>query len=243
MTLSSAGAQKGYVLAWYFPEKTILKLLKKISYLSTLVLIPSIVFADKLESIFIVPDVFVTSKIKPTTEYESERGNILFEGHDVEKKRKYSIGDMLRDLPGVSSTGLGNASRPIIRGMANSRVKILQNGASATDVSEFGEDHIVGYDPMLIDKIEVIKGPGTLLYGNNGFAGVVNIINPLIAVDKPLTDQNVEANFGYRTSGGELKGSVKAAQSFGNFTARLTGSGLSSGPYDLANTSDKQPNS
>ena len=218
-------------------------MLKKISYLSTLVLIPSIVFADKLESIFIVPDVFVTSKLKPTTEYESERGNILFEGHDVEKRRKYSIGDMLKDLPGISSTGLGNASRPIIRGMANSRVKILQNGGSTTDVSEFGEDHIVGYDPMLIDKIEVIKGPGTLLYGNNGFAGVVNIINPLIAVDKPLTDQNVEANFGYRTSGGELKGSVKAAQSYGNFTARLTGSGLSSGPHDLANTSDKQPNS
>ena len=61
-------------------------MLKKISYLSTLVLIPSIVFADKLESIFIVPDVFVTSKLKPTTEYESERGNILFEGHDIEKK-------------------------------------------------------------------------------------------------------------------------------------------------------------
>ena len=218
-------------------------MLKKISYLSTLVLIPSIVFADKLESIFIVPDVFVTSKLKPTTEYESERGNILFEGHDIEKKRKYSIGEMLKDLPGISSTGLGNASRPIIRGMANSRVKILQNGGSTTDVSEFGEDHIVGYDPMLIDKIEVIKGPGTLLYGNNGFAGVVNIINPLIAVDKPITDQNVEANFGYRTSGGELKGSVKAAQSYGNFTARITGSGLSSGPYDLANTSDKQPNS
>ena len=208
-----------------------------------MVLIPSIVFADKLESIFIVPDVFVTSKIKPTTEYVGERGNILFEGHDIEKKRKYSIGDMLKDLPGVSTNGLGNASRPVIRGMKNSRVKILQNGGSTTDVSEFGEDHIVGFDPMLIDKIEIIKGPGTLLYGNNGFAGVVNIINPLIAVDKPITDQNMEANFGYRTSGGELKGSLKAAQSVGKFTARLTGSLLSSGPYDLANTSDKQPNS
>ena len=143
---------------------------------------------------------FVTSKIKPSKDFESDRGNILFEGHDIEKKRKYSIGDMLKDLPGISSTGLGNASRPIIRGMANSRVKILQNSSSTTDVSEFGEDHIVGYDPMLIDKIEIIKGPGTLLYGNNGFAGVVNIINPLIAVDKSVTDENVEANFGYRTS-------------------------------------------
>ena len=49
---------------------------------------------------------------------------------------------MLKDLPGISSTGLGNASRPIIRGMANSRVKILQNSNSTTDVSEFGEDHM-----------------------------------------------------------------------------------------------------
>ena len=217
--------------------------MKKILTLSLASLLITNANANKLESIFIVPDVFVTSKLKPTTEYEGERGNILFEGHDLETKRKYSIGDMLKDLPGVSTNGLGNASRPVIRGMKNSRVKILQNGGSTTDVSEFGEDHIVGFDPMLIDKIEIIKGPGTLLYGNNGFAGVVNIINPLIAVDKPITDQNMEANFGYRTSGGELKGSLKAAQSVGKFTARLTGSLLSSGPYDLANTSDKQPNS
>ncbi len=215
----------------------------KIVTLILTILLAANVNAEKLESIFVAPDVFITSKIKPSTEYESDRGNILFDGHEIEKKRKYSIGDMLKDLPGISSKGLGNASRPIIRGMTNSRVKILQNSSGTTDVSEFGEDHIVGYDPMLIDKIEIIKGPGTLLYGNNGFAGVVNIINPLVAVDKPVTDENVEANFGYTTSGGELKGSIKAAQSIENFIVRLNASGLSSGPYDLANTSDKQPNS
>ena len=216
----------------------------KFIFLSILIFfINNKVHSENLESIFTAPDVFITSKIKPTTEYESDRGNILFDGHEIEKKRKYSIGDMLKDLPGISSKGLGNASRPIIRGMTNSRVKILQNSSGTTDVSEFGEDHIVGYDPMLIDKIEIIKGPGTLLYGNNGFAGVVNIINPLVAVDKPVTDENVEANFGYTTSGGELKGSIKAAQSIENFIVRLNASGLSSGPYDLANTSDKQPNS
>ena len=99
--------------------------MKKFLTLSLASLLITNANAENLESIFIVPDVFVTSKLKPTTEYESERGNILFEGH-VETRRKYSIGDMLKDLPGVSSTGLKNASRPIIRGMANSRVKILQ---------------------------------------------------------------------------------------------------------------------
>ena len=99
---------------------------KNLLILSVIILLSNTVKADKIESIFVAPDVFVTSKIKPSKDFESDRGNILFEGHDIEKKRKYSIGDMLKDLPGISSTGLGNASRPIIRGMANSRVKILK---------------------------------------------------------------------------------------------------------------------
>ena len=196
-----------------------------------------------IESIFTTPDVFITSKIKPTKDFESDRGSILHDSHELEKSRKYSIGQMLKDLPGIASQGLGNASRPVIRGHGNSRVKILQNSSSLADVSEFGEDHIVGYDPILIDKIEVIKGPGTLLYGNNGFAGVVNIINPLIAVDKPLADENVELGFGYKTSGGELGTALKLSKSIDNFIIRGSGSLLSAGPYDLANVSTQQPNS
>tara|TARA_Y200000002_G_scaffold164239_2_gene135557 strand:- start:2153 stop:4117 length:1965 start_codon:yes stop_codon:yes gene_type:complete len=217
--------------------------LKKILTFSLISLFITNANAENVESIFTAPNVFITSKIKPSKDFESDRGNILFESHNIETNRKYSIGDMLKDLPGISSQGLGNASRPIIRGMANSRVKILQNGSSLSDVSEFGEDHIVGYDPMLIDKIEIIKGPGTLLYGNNGFAGVVNIINPLIAVDKPIRDQDVEANFGYATSGGELKTALKFGKSIDNFTVRGAGSFLSSGPYELANVSTQQANS
>ena len=196
-----------------------------------------------VEPIFTTPDVFITSKIKPTKDYESDRGNILHDSHELEKSRQYSIGQMLKDLPGIASQGLGNASRPVIRGLGNSRVKILQNSSSLADVSEFGEDHIVGYDPILIDKIEVIKGPGTLLYGNNGFAGVVNIINPLIAVDKPLADENYELGFGYKTSGGELGTALKLSKSVNNFIVRGSGSLLSAGPYDLANVSTKQANS
>ena len=199
--------------------------------------------AEPRESIFSALDVFITSKIKPSQDFEGDRGNILFESQDIERKRQYSIGGMLKDLPGISSQGLGNATRPIIRGMSNSRVKILQNNSSLSDASEFGADHIVGYDPMLIDKIEVIKGPATLLYGNNAFAGVVNIINPLISVDKPLSTENIETSFGYGTSGGELKTALKFGKTIDNFTVRGMGSALSSGSYELASSSKKQINS
>ncbi len=218
-------------------------MIKKISLFFTCIFIFSSSNAQKLESIFIAPDVFITSKIKPSQDFEGDRGNILFDYHSLDKKRQYSLGGMLNDLPGMSSSSLGSASRPLIRGMSNSRVKILQNSSILSDVSEFGEDHIVGYDSMLIDKIEIIKGPATLLYGNNAFAGVVNIINPLIAVDKSEVDENIETNFGYSTSGGELKTALKLKESAGNFSVRGMGGFLSSGPYDLANTSSKQTNS
>ena len=126
-------------------------------------------YSNPIESIFVAPDVFVTSKIKPNQSFEGDRGNILFETHDIEKKKQFSIGAMLRDLPGLSSQGLGNATRPIIRGMTNSRVKILQNGGSLSDVSEFGEDHMesriihIHYDSEIhrgefnIDNIEQLE--------------------------------------------------------------------------------------
>ncbi len=218
--------------------------MKKEVLISTILLSATFgVYANNLDSLFVAPDVFITSKIKPTENFEGDRGNILFDSLDLQKKRQFSVGGMLSDLPGMSSSSLGNASRPIIRGMSNSRLRILQNGMTLGDVSEFGEDHIVGYDAMLIDKIEIIKGPSTLLYGNNAFAGVVNIINPLIAVDKTLIDQNLEANFGYSTSGGELKTALKGGKSINDFTARGSGSFVSSGSYDLANSSSKQGNS
>ena len=63
-----------------------------ISFLFLVIFFKSnISFSEKLESIFITPDVFITSKIKPTTEYEGERGNILFEGHEIEKKENTQL--------------------------------------------------------------------------------------------------------------------------------------------------------
>ena len=80
---------------------------KTLSFIMTILFVSS-VNADNIESIFVTPDVFVTSKLnlqkilKVIEEIYCLMATTL-------KKRKYSIGDMLKDLPGISSTGLGNA--------------------------------------------------------------------------------------------------------------------------------------
>ena len=68
-------------------------------------------------------------------------------------------------------------NRPIIRGMDKFRVRMLQNGTDAFDVSAQSEDHAIPIDPLMVDRIEVLRGSSALLYGGNAIGGVVNVID------------------------------------------------------------------
>lgn len=90
-----------------------------------------------------------------------------------------TIGDQLGEQPGITTSGFapGSADRPIIRGLDNFRVRIQENGIGSQDVSDLGEDHGVPIDPLAAQRIEVIRGPGTLRYGSQAIGGVVSVDN------------------------------------------------------------------
>ncbi|WP_041675086.1 TonB-dependent receptor [Ramlibacter tataouinensis] len=89
-----------------------------------------------------------------------------------------TLGETLNHTPGVSSTGFGpNASRPVIRGLDGDRIRILNNGGASVDASGLSFDHAVPLDPIAVDSIEVLRGPGALLYGGSAVGGVVNVID------------------------------------------------------------------
>ncbi|MFJ1256460.1 TonB-dependent receptor [Cupriavidus sp. CuC1] len=89
-----------------------------------------------------------------------------------------TLGDTLDKLPGVSSSYFGpNASRPIIRGLDGDRIKVLQNGGTTVDASTLSNDHAVPIDPLVAERIEVVRGPAALMYGGNAIGGVVNVID------------------------------------------------------------------
>lgn len=89
-----------------------------------------------------------------------------------------TLGDVMFGKPGVtSSTYAPGASRPVIRGLDNFRVRIQENGIGSHDLSELGEDHGVPIDPLSADRIEVIRGPATLRYGSQAIGGVVSVSN------------------------------------------------------------------
>ena len=99
-------------------------------------------------------------------------------GEALVLRRGSTLGETLNGLPGVSSTSFGpNASRPIIRGLDGDRVRILSNAGASLDASSLSFDHAVPIDPLIVERLEVLRGPGALLYGGSAMGGVVNALD------------------------------------------------------------------
>jgi iron complex outermembrane recepter protein len=108
-------------------------------------------------------------------------------GDEVQRTPANNIGDVLFTRPGMtSSTFAPGASRPIIRGLDNYRVRVQENGIGVNDVSEFAEDHGVPIDPLSAQRMEVVRGPATLRWGSQAIGGVVNVDNNRIPTAIPL---------------------------------------------------------
>lgn len=89
-----------------------------------------------------------------------------------------TVAQTLSNEPGISVRYNGPAaSTPVIRGLTGERILVLQDGQRAGDLSSTSSDHSVSIDPLTAQRIEVVRGPASLLYGNNALGGVVNVIS------------------------------------------------------------------
>ena len=111
----------------------------------------------------------------------------VLSGNDLVRRRGSTLGETLDGLPGLSSSYFGpNANRPMIRGQDGDRIRVLSNSGVPLDASALSYDHAVPIDPLVIERIEVLRGPAALLYGGSAVGGVVNAIDnriPKAALD------------------------------------------------------------
>ena len=106
-------------------------------------------------------------------------------GAALTQRQGSTLGETLDNLPGISNSSFGpNVGRPVIRGMDGDRIRILQNSGANMDVSGLSNDHAVPIDPLTTERIEVLRGPATLLYGGSAIGGVVNVIDNRIARER-----------------------------------------------------------
>ncbi len=158
-------------------------------------------------------------------------GTSVLTGAQLTTALRPTIGETLERTPGVSATSFGpNASRPILRGLQGERVRVLTDGIGSVDVSNTSVDHAVVINPLLAERIEVLRGPEALLYGSAAIGGVVNVIDKRIPRAIPDEAVHVDAIASYGSAANERSGGVAIDTPIGHgFVAHLDGSYLKTG--------------
>jgi iron complex outermembrane receptor protein len=137
---------------------------------------------------------------------------------EIRRSTAKTLGDLLASKPGITASNFApGASRPIIRGLDNYRVRIQENGVGSHDVSEIGEDHGVPIDPLAARQVEVIRGPATLRWGSQAIGGVVDVTNNRIPTAIPPRGFGLELNGGLTSVDNGFEGSVLLDAGKGNF--------------------------
>ncbi|MGY8904598.1 MAG: TonB-dependent receptor [Burkholderiales bacterium] len=148
-----------------------------------------------------LPEVTVTGN--PLGSRDSLAPVTGYSGTDLLLRAQGTLGETLNNAPGVSSSYFGpNASRPVIRGLDGDRIRILQNGGASTDASSLSFDHAVPVNPLSIERVEVLRGPGALLYGGSAVGGVVNLIDNRIPREA-VNGISGKVNLGYSSGASE----------------------------------------
>ena len=145
---------------------------------------------------------------------------------DLNENSSTNLIDALKNVPGLNqiTTGAG-ISKPTIRGLGYNRVISLYNGIRQ-EGQQWGDEHGIEIDEYSIDRIELVKGPGSMMYGSDGIAGVLNFISPKappVGQIKTQLISNYQSNnnlIGYSLSNA---GNKKGIQWLGRFSNKFAG--------------------
>lgn len=133
-----------------------------------------------------VEEIIVTASPIGAKRFDILQGTSSLSGEALDRALSTTLGEALDKLPGLSQTAFGaGASRPIIRGQGGDRIRILSGGIGSIDASSTSPDHAPALDLATAKRVEVVRGPATLLYGNNAVGGVINVLDGRIPIAEP----------------------------------------------------------
>lgn len=166
----------------------------------------------------------VTGQIRERGAADAISSSSVLSDARLDRSLDGTLGATVAGVPGVAVASMGPATaRPVLRGMSGDRVLILEDGMRSGDLSSTSMDHAVAIDPLTARKVEVVRGPMSLIYGSSALGGVVNLIRnevPTTRVDHlhgTLSVQGSSVNDG-ATVGGFVEAPAKG------FTVRGEGS-------------------
>ncbi len=168
----------------------------------------------------------------PRPQFESFQPTSVLSNEELQRELQDTIGATLQYQPGVQMRSLGpGPARPVIRGLDGDRVLVLQDGQRMGDLSSQSGDHGVPVNPASAQRIEVVRGPATLLYGANAIGGLVNIVTDQIPTEKVTTPTgSFTLNLGSNSTPAGGAGDVHVGN--GTFALHLGGGGQRADSYN-----------
>ena len=167
----------------------------------------------------------------PRPQFESYQPTSVLTGQELSRQLETTVAATLQAEPGIAMRAFGSApARPVIRGLDGDRVVVVEDRQRTGDLSAQSGDHGVPVNPAAARKMEVVRGPATLLYGANAIGGLVNIISDQIPSEKTL-GANGNFTFDMGTNGGQGGGAGDVHVGNGRWAFHFGGSGTRIGNY------------
>src|SRR2546423_8869184 len=153
--------------------------------------------------------VVVTGGAIEESETDKAQSVTILNENALKQSSAPTLGDTLASEPGVAGSGFApGASRPVIRGQADNRIRVLNNGTEVFDVSNLSPDHAPSVSALLSQSIEVVRGPATILFGYGAIGGVVNVSDDVIPAEQPPNALSGEGDGRFNSPDPERRGPV-----------------------------------
>ena len=178
-------------------------------------------------------EITVTARGRQETTFQAVPSITSLDSFDLAEMMAPSLGEVLDGQLGVAkrSFGVGNA-RPVVRGFDGDRVLVMQDGVGIGSLGSQSGDHGEPIDPASVERIEVVKGPATLLYGSNAIGGVVNAVSSHQEVhDQPHQGWRGQISSAFGLANAQAGGSFNAEYGTDRWMLWAGGGGQRTGDY------------
>lgn len=158
----------------------------------------------------------------------------VLEGGELQRQVQTTLGETLAWEPGLNASYFGpGASRPVIRGLGDYRVRMLVDDIGTLDVSDNSPDHGVPLEPLLIRRVDIHRGPDALLFGNAAIGGAINSQTRYLPERLPETPVSGAVETRYETGSDGRSAAAYGTARAGDFALRLSGARRSAGDYTI----------
>jgi iron complex outermembrane receptor protein len=150
----------------------------------------------------------VSVSAEPRDQFNTYQPTSVLAGQELTRELGSTLSATVAQQPGVAERSFGAApARPVVRGLDGDRVLILEDGQRMGDLSSQSGDHGITVNPASASKIEVVRGPATLIYGANAVGGLVNVISDAVP-SAAVNGVKGGATGDIGTNGGQVQGAA-----------------------------------